>query len=52
MSILKHQETKDMAAGKQFTKTGNGLLVRAPLCCETKVVTSRGQAGKYGRKRL
>ena len=30
MSILKHQETKDMAASKQFTETGNGLLVRAP----------------------
>ena len=30
MSILKHQETKDMAASKQFTKVGDGLLVRAP----------------------
>jgi hypothetical protein len=37
---------------EQFTKINNGLLVRAPLCCELKVVTSRGQAGKYGRKRL
>jgi hypothetical protein len=37
---------------KQFEKRGDGLLVRAPLCCELKVVTSRGQAGKYGRKRL
>jgi 4-diphosphocytidyl-2-C-methyl-D-erythritol kinase len=30
MSILMHQETKDMTAAKQFTKTGDGLLVRAP----------------------
>jgi 4-diphosphocytidyl-2-C-methyl-D-erythritol kinase len=30
MSILKHQETKDMAASKQFTKVGDGFLVRAP----------------------
>jgi 4-diphosphocytidyl-2-C-methyl-D-erythritol kinase len=30
MSIRKHQETKDMAASKQFTKTNEGLLVRAP----------------------
>ena len=30
MSIQMHQETKDMAASKQFTKAGNGLLVRAP----------------------
>ena len=30
MSILKHQETKDMAASKQFTKAGDGFLVRAP----------------------
>ena len=30
MSILMHQETKDMAASKQFSKAGNGLLVRAP----------------------
>jgi 4-diphosphocytidyl-2-C-methyl-D-erythritol kinase len=30
MSILMQQETKDMAAVKQFEKSGNGLLVRAP----------------------
>ena len=30
MSILKHQETKDMAVIKQFMKAGDGLLVRAP----------------------
>jgi 4-diphosphocytidyl-2-C-methyl-D-erythritol kinase len=30
MSIQMHQETKDMAARKQFKKAGNGLLVRAP----------------------
>jgi 4-diphosphocytidyl-2-C-methyl-D-erythritol kinase len=30
MSILMYQETKDMAASKQFTKAGNGLLVQAP----------------------
>jgi len=30
MSIQKHQETKSMAASKQFTKTDEGLLVRAP----------------------
>ena len=30
MSTLKHPETKDMIASKQFTKAGNGLLVRAP----------------------
>jgi 4-diphosphocytidyl-2-C-methyl-D-erythritol kinase len=30
MSILMHQETKDMATSKQFMKAGDGLLVRAP----------------------
>jgi len=30
MSIQKHQETKSMAASKQFTKTDEGLLVMAP----------------------
>jgi hypothetical protein len=30
----------------QFETVGDGLLVRAPPCCKTKVVTSRGQAGE------
>jgi 4-diphosphocytidyl-2-C-methyl-D-erythritol kinase len=30
MSIQMHQETNDMATSKQFTKAGDGLLVRAP----------------------
>jgi 4-diphosphocytidyl-2-C-methyl-D-erythritol kinase len=30
MSIQMHRETKDMATSKQFTKAGDGLLVRAP----------------------